>query len=464
MAGKFEHPRTGSAPASKAAPNLPPRRRRRRRRRRLNPVFLGGCIVVLLVLLILCTRCGKSEVGQEPTDFLPTETSAEATEQPPEVIATASISAQGDLLMHRPILLTCVQEDGSYDFSSLFQYVKPSLSNYDHNIANLETTLGGPDYPYQGNPAFNTPDSFADSLADTGFHMLLTANNHCADTTTSSIVRTVEQLRSKGLAALGTQKDNQEAKYAIVDVNGIRIGMVCYTYATSEQNGLPTFNFNFPVTELGVVNYFTEGNLDKLYSELEAILSCMEEEGAEAIMVFIHWGTEYETTENATQRAIAQKLCDLGVDVIVGGHPHVVQPMDLLTSSTDSEHKTVCLYSLGNTISNQRIAEMQLKTGHTEDGMIFSVTFEKYSDGSVFLSGTDVIPTWVNFHANNGRNEYNILPLDNARRGEWQALFGLTNEQYTSAQSSYERTMAIVNAGLTECQQYLAQAKAERDR
>lgn len=463
MPGKFEQPRGSRTPNSSSAPSPNPRRRkRRRRRRRLNPVFIAVCVLVLL-LAFLCTRCGKADDDQASADPSFQETAAETTLQPLEVVSTATISAQGDLLMHRPVLLTCVQEDGSYDFSSLFQYLKPTLTDYDYNIANLETTLGGPDYPYQGNPSFNTPDTLADAAVDTGFHMLLTANNHCADTTTSGILRTLEQLRSKGLATLGTQLSNEEPKYEIVDVNGIQIGMLCYTYATSEENGLPTFNYRFPVTELGVVNYFTETNLDKLYSEVEAILSDMEAAGAEATVVFMHWGVEYEITESAVQRAIAQKLCDMGVDVIVGGHPHVVQPMDLLTSTTDSAHKTVCIYSMGNAISNQRIAEMNLKTGHTEDGMVFSVTFDKYSDGSVYVSGTDVLPTWVNYHANNGHNEYNILPLDNANRGEWQALFGLTNEQYANAQSSYDRTMAIVSAGLTECQAYLAQAKAERE-
>ena len=468
MPGKFEQPRlrdTSSTPPSASAPITPnPRRRRRRKRRsRVTPAVLIAGIVMLLLLVLLFTRCGKSDVGQVPGDTLPTATETIATEAPMEVIATATISAQGDLLMHRPVMKTCLTEDNTYDFSSLFQYLTPVLAEYDYNIANLETTLGGPDYPYQGNPNFNAPDSLADDAVEAGFHMLLTGNNHCADTTTASILRTIEQLRSRGLTPLGTQLNDEEPKYEIVEVGGIKIGMVCYTYATSVHNGLPTFNYKFPVTEYGVVNFFTENELDKLYTELDAILADMEAEGAEATMAFMHWGTEYEIAENDTQRAIAQKLCDMGVDVIVGGHPHVVQPMDLLTSTVDSTHKTVCIYSLGNAISNQRISEMDLKTGHTEDGVIFSVSFEKYSDGSVYVSGTDILPTWVNYHGNHGYNEYNILPLYDSQREEWKELFYLSGDQLVGAQNSYERTMAIVEAGLKECQDYLAQAKAARE-
>ena len=162
---------------------------------------------------------------------------------------------------------------------------------------------------------------------------------------------------------------------------------------------------------------------------------------------------------------MAQKLCDLGIDVIIGGHPHVVQPVELLESTTDPEHKTVCLYSMGNAVSNQRLGNLQsIQTAHTEDGILFTVTFEKYSDGSVYLVGTDAIPTWVNMHTNSiGRTEYNILPLDDDREDEWATLFEINDTTLNAAKNSYARTMAIVGEGLTECQAYLEQAKEDRE-
>lgn len=191
----------------------------------------------------------------------------------------------------------------------------------------------------------------------------------------------------------------------------------------------------------------------------------MKQAGAEATILFIHWGVEYILEENQTQNDMAQKLCDLGIDVIIGGHPHVVQPVELLTSTENPEHKTVCLYSLGNAVSNQRLGFSDaIKTPHTEDGILFTVTFEEYSDGSVYLSEVQGIPTWVNKHRNeNGKDEYNILPLDDSCRTSWQEKYDLSDKTVKSCADSFDRTMEIVGEGIAESNEYLAQEKAERE-
>ena len=214
-----------------------------------------------------------------------------------------------------------------------------------------------------------------------------------------------------------------------------------------------------PIPANGTINFFRNNNLDAFYSELEEIIAQMKADGAEVTMMQIHWGLEYQLTENETQNKIAQKLCDLGFDVIVGGHPHVVQPMELLESTVDPEHKTVCIYSLGNAVSNQRNGYISAAPPYyTEDGVIFTVTFEKYSDGKVYVSGTDVIPTWVNMHTTDGVKEYNILPLEDSRREEWRDQYNLNDNTMGFAEKSYTRTMGIVGEGLTQCQNYLDQA------
>lgn len=438
-------------------------------------MIAATAFVIWLCIDMVNSGTGHTTPSTAPsgTIQLPTAATAPQTEetQPPttlpepeHVVATATVSAQGDLLMHKPVFDTCRNSDGSYDFSSIFQYTKELVSSYDYAIANLETTFGGDDYPYQGNPAFNCPDGLADTVVDTGYDMLLTANNHSGDTMGPGIIRTVELVRSKGLATLGSQLNGDEPKYDIVEVNGIRIGMVCYTWAFSGNGSTFSLNGLTPVKDEGQMNYFTNSNPDKLYTEAGQIMEQMKSDGAEVTMMFIHWGQEYQLTENAAQNTMAQKLCDMGFDVIVGGHPHVVQPMELLESTVDPEHKTICIYSLGNAVSNQRLGNISaIGTAHTEDGIVFTVTFEKYSDGRVYVSGTGVLPTWVNMHSNNGSREYNILPLDKERESEWTELFGLTGGQFSSAQKSYERTMAIVSEGLQSCQDYLAQAKADRD-
>jgi len=407
--------------------------------------------------------------SRNPTEEMPTETTVPPTTteppQPETVIATATISSQGDLLMHKPVFDTCRQGDGTYDFESLFRYLKDTVSAFDYAAVNLETTFGGDSYIYQGNPHFNCPDPLADSVADAGFDMLLTANNHCGDTTAYGIKRTLEVIRDAGLEALGTMSDAEASKFSVVDVNGIKIGMTCFTYATGvSADGRPALNGNAQLGEAGLVNYFMESNLDKFYSEVEQQLADMEAQGAEATMLFIHWGIEYQTKENTRQNTIAQKLCDLGVDVIVGGHPHVVQPVSLLESTVDPSHKTVCIYSLGNAVSNQRTGISNLfPPGYTEDGALFTVTFEKYSDGKVYLADTDVIPTWVNMHSNEGRKEYNILPLTKDTEDTWQETYKLTDYQFECCQKSYTRTMGIVGLGVEGCKGYLEQAKADRE-
>ncbi len=398
---------------------------------------------------------------------VPAETAPPTTIPQPEpetVIATATISSQGDLLMHKPVFDTCRQSDGTYDFESIFRYVKDTVSSFDYALANLETTFGGDDFIYQGNPAFNCPDELMDSVVDTGYDMLLTANNHCGDTMAAGVQRTLEQIRGAGLTAIGTQLNDEEPKYAVVDVNGIKVGMVCYSWAYSYDGSKVSMNGLTPIPADGTINFFRNSNLEPFYQELEQIMADMKADGAEVTMMQIHWGQEYVMQENATQNKIAQKLCDLGFDVIVGGHPHVVQPMALLESTIDPEHKTVCIYSLGNAVSNQRTGiSTQFPAGYTEDGVIFTVTFEKYSDGKVYVSATDVIPTWVNMHSNQGKKEYNILPLSKDREDQWKSLFALTDHNFTSCQKSYDRTMGIVGEGLTVCQTYLEQAKKDRE-
>ena len=398
----------------------------------------------------------------EPTTEPPTEPPTTEPPVPEHVVTTATIGTVGDLLMHKPVFDTCRQSDGSYNFESIFRYIAGDISSLDYAIANLETTFGGDNYKYQGNPAFNCPDALAYSVADAGFDMLLTANNHSGDTMGPGIIRTIEHVRGSGLATLGSQLSG-EPRYSIVDVNGIKIGMVCYTWSYSGDGINFSLNGLQPVKDEGQMNYFTNKNPDKLYNEAQQIITEMKNQGAEATMMFIHWGVEYVMVENALQDTIAQRLCDMGFDVIVGGHPHVVQPMDLLTSTVDPDHKTVVIYSLGNAVSNQRTGISDLfPAGYTEDGVLFNVTFCKYSDGTVYLQDVDVIPTWVDLRTTNGRY-YFILPLDGSKMDQWQSQLDLSDVGLGAATRSYNRTMGIVGEGLNLAKQYLADAQELRD-
>ena len=357
---------------------------------------------------------------------------------------TATVLNTGDILIHENVLNGARQDDGSYSFANFYKVAKSYITAADYSVVNLEVTLGGAEAGnYRGYPSFNTPDSLLDYVKAAGFDMLLTANNHSLDTGLGGLKRTVKQIKASGLDFLGTKETTDDPTYIIKDINGIKIGMVCYTYGTnSSASGADE-----------LINYFSSANLPAFYTEAQSVIDDMKANGAEAIVFYMHWGNEYQTTPNTYQKAAAQQLCNMGVDVIVGGHPHVLQPIELIHSE-DSQNTTVCLYSMGNSISNQRISEMTgvCETGHTEDGVLFSYTFTKDADGDVSLTAVDIIPAWVDRWGTPGNYQYTLYPLENA---DMANSYGLDDAIAQQAAASYERTKSIIAAGLTECQQYL---------
>lgn len=448
---------------------------------------LVGVLTLLIVALIIANaavigmiiRTDSAGHASAPTESptiatepeAPTETETEppttTMPEPEHVVSTATILSTGDLVMHIPVVNTGLQSDGSYNFDSIFRYITDYVNAADYSVVNLETTFAGTDngFPYAGYPRFNCPDALANATKSAGFDMLLTANNHSFDTTLVGYKRTLEVVRELGLETLGTYLSADEQKWTIEEINGIKVGMLCYTYATGlGPKGTPRLNGNAEIGEAGICNYFTYDNLPAFYSEVQGYLDEMKAAGAEATMIYMHWGVEYVLAPNEYQTAMAQKLCDLGFDVIIGGHPHVVQPVDLLQSNEDPDHKTVVLYSMGNAVSNQRMGNISsISTPHTEDGILFSVTFSKYSDDTVYLENVSAIPTWVNLNSNNGSRQYNILPLDDSIRSEWMSKFNMTENEYNSAQRSYDRTSQLVDEGIAKSQEYLSQQKQARD-
>lgn len=454
------------------------RRRPRRRRRRRQNHLLGLTVILVLVLaglIALAVALGHRTPPAPATDpagsapsgtAVPTAPPTVPPTEPPVVReSSATLSAVGDMLMHAPVFNTGYDSaTGNYDLNSIFTYFTDYVRAADIAVGNLETTLAGTGngYAYSGYPQFNCPDGIVGSMANAGFDVVLTANNHSYDTRHVGLLRTQQIIRDAGLPNLGTKEHADDPNFIVLERNGIRMGLACYTYETDGYADRKSLNgIGMDAADAPLINSFDYKHLDLFYSEVADSIAQMEEQGADAVILFVHWGEEYQLKQNATQSAIAQSLCDLGVDVIIGGHPHVVQPVELLTSTTDPEQKTVCLYSMGNAVSNQRRENMNLNTGHTEDGVMFSVTFTRYSDGTVILENADVLPTWVDLRTNAlGRREYNILPLDTAIE-DWQTQFSLSDSTYAKVQASYDRTMAIVGEGLTTVQDYLSAHTAQ---
>ena len=341
------------------------------------------------------------------------ETIVEALQQEVKVheISSTKIGNMGDLLIHAPVIRAFQETDSTYNFREAFTYLTPYIKKLDYAVIDMEGTLSSSNF--SGYPLFKSPDSLIDAAKDCGFYMYLTANNHINDNGNHGFKRTMQVLTDKNVDFIGTRQNIDDKKYAIKTVNNIRIGMVNYTYGVIDATGIAYVNeIKLTRENSSLINVFDYNKLNDFYQEQENIIKEMNEEGVDKIVYYMHWGAEYQTKENDLQRKIAQKLCDLGVDIIVGGHPHVVQPIDVLHSDISGKD-TIVIYSVGNAISNQRKELMDLKTGHTEDGVLFMFTFSKYSDGNVIVSDVSTIPTWVNmYYKEKDKKTYQILPLD----------------------------------------------------
>lgn len=271
----------------------------------------------------------------------------------------AEIVFAGDAMMHQGQIDAARQRDSSHDFSEYFENIDGYITTADYAVVNLETPVSKP--PYTGYPCFNAPEEYIDALADAGFDLFLTANNHTLDRHDRGLRETIDNLDSRRLDHIGTYKDASARNTAIPfikTINNIKVGFLNYTYGT---NGISPGN--------GVcVDYI---NRELIKKDVEATRNA----GAEVVFLCIHWGDEYHLLPNSYQKALAEYIHSLGVDAIIGGHPHVIQPMEL----SDSTPRQLTIYSLGNFISN-------MKTKDTRGGAMLKVKIVRDRDGNVNIS------------------------------------------------------------------------------
>lgn len=365
-----------------------------RQRRTITIIAAVALALIAIILLVIGLRsCGsldkKTDTAKEDTAVV--QQDGRVTGKP----AKATILSSGDYLIHK-MILDSVRTGNGYDFDSIFTNVKDEITAADYAICNFEFTI-----TETGNfsfyPHFKLPPETADALKNAGFDFLVTANNHSGDDREDGIYRTVKILRQKGFKTTGTFETPDEKKYSVVDVNGIKVGIVNYTFGTIDDQGRKALNGNYALDANAsqCINVFQNEKLPQLYSELEQITADMKKDGAEAYIAYMHWGNEFQLQQTTTQQEIAQKLCDLGYNAIIGGHPHVIQPAAVLTGSNGN--KTFCIYSTGNMVSNQRREYMSASpNGYTEDAIFVYTTFERDNEGNVKLASVDYTPLWMN--------------------------------------------------------------------
>lgn len=266
--------------------------------------------------------------------------------EPPEP-TVATLAVCGDAMSHMPVTNDAWNGE-RYDYARIMAAAKPYVAAADYAVVNLETTLsGGP--PYSGYPAFNSPDDLARDLKSLGFDLCLTANNHCLDRGFSGLARTLDVLDEVGLRHVGTSRTQEECDHnlAVADVGGLSVAFLGYTYGT---NGIPVPKKHPYAVNVFNTDYLTtlsQPDWDRLAGDLEAA-KALE---TDLIAVMIHWGLEYKLTQNQYQEELADFLFQHGADVVLGGHSHVPQPMEL-RALPDGRQGFVC-YSLGNFISSQ---------------------------------------------------------------------------------------------------------------
>lgn len=284
----------------------------------------------------------------------------------------ATLLFAGDAMQHKAQIEAARRADGSYDYTECFTELKSIISAADYAIVNLETPIGYSNY--SGYPCFNAPVAFAASLKEAGFDLFLTANNHTLDRRDKGLTTTIDILDSLSVDHIGTYK-SVEARDSlsplIKDINGFKIGFINYTYGT---NGFkPGGNV--------VVNYIDK---DLISSEIAKA----REYGAEIVCATIHWGDEYKSLPNSSQRKLAEYLKNQGVELIIGTHPHVVQPIELCYNPTDSFDRNVIAYSLGNFISN-------MKTADTRGGTLLQVRLIRDLKGKARIVDARYIPVYT---------------------------------------------------------------------
>lgn len=356
-------------------------------------------------------------------------------------VKNITISAIGDIMAHDDQLKAQFDKDtNTYSFDNNFKYVKPYISNSDLAIGNLETTLAGPKAKYSSFPKFNSPDELADAIKDSGVDIVSTINNHTYDRGSDGVYRTLDVLNSKDIEHVGTQKNDEDENFLIKDVDGVKLGITAYSYgqvygSTTALNGL-NINYN----DLNNLNIFNSSYVDIAFNEIKDTLDVMNNKESDLQVVILHWGDEYTRQPNEFQKELAKKLCDYGVDIIIGSHPHMVQPIEMIKSD-ENDNETLVIYSLGNFLSNQRNEILNKK--YTEDGVIANIGINKnLNTGETKISNVEYIPTWVNKYNNkNGKLTYEIIPLINEKQ-----FSKIDNLPLDKAKKSYDNTTSIISS------------------
>ncbi len=373
---------------------------RKKKINKLN-VFLGVMVIILLIALsagiyILVNNpdiLGKQAQNNEIVNSKEGENKIEEVIPEDTVINIVGI---GDALCHSQNFKDAYNsETGTYDFSPMFKNITKYIESATVAVGNLETTLAGEERGYSGYPTFNSPAELAYDMKEMGIDILTTANNHCIDKGYSGLVSTLDKLDEYGIAHTGTSRSVEEQNTILFkDLEGIKTAFLCYTYGT---NGIP-----IPSGREYSVNL-----IDKDFMKQQ--LDKAKEEGAELIVVSMHWGSEYRIKPTEEQEELAEFLIKNGADIILGNHSHVPEPMEMkeVTLDDGTKREGFVIYSMGNFFSAQT-------QEYTRDTLIVNVEVRKNGQtGEITIDKATYTPVYVYDNGSNAKDRYELLDIEN---------------------------------------------------
>ena len=345
-------------------------------------------ILFILLIVIACfnyiknrndyqnlVNTSKQEIENQKQENAKKEAEENKEEEPTDT--TFTMAAIGDIMCHNTQYNDAYNKDtGAYDFSYVFDDISLYTKTADICVGNLETTFAGEDVGYSGYPTFNTPDSLAYELKDIGIDVLSTAGNHALDKGFNGLSRTIDVLNDADIAHTGTYKTEEEQNTILTKyVKGIKIAFVNFTYGT---NGI-----KIPSGKEFCVNLIDNDLITKQ-------LDLAKSQNPDIIVACMHWGNEYKTTPNDTQKELSTFLFQNGVDIILGTHPHVLEPMEkqIVTLEDGTTKDGFVIYSLGNFISGQT-AE------NTKTSIILNLTITKHTDGKITIDKAEYKPIYM---------------------------------------------------------------------
>ena len=305
-----------------------------------------------------------------------------------------TIAAVGDTVMHMPIVNSVYNgHDGVYDFRPIFTELKESIADSDFAVGVLETVIA-PGEPLSGYPRFNSPGAIADALKWAGLDLVFVAHNHSLDKGISGLQSTLAYLDKIGLPYAGGRRENRQKSYYLVNLKGVKLAFLSYT--TSTNGNLIPKEYTWAVNLLDL-------------KKVSADIADAKRDGADGIVLGLHTGIEYQREPSEEQQALVGKLFELGADIIIGSHVHVIQPFQFVgVEDPVSRSSRICFvaYSIGNLLSNQRWR-------YSDCGLLLKIDLEKLTDqpGMKIISVSHT-PLWVNRFIRQGRVHYHIKMIN----------------------------------------------------